>query len=50
MSKGFLVLAQNTKDVNYVKQAYALALSIRHSQTTVKNISLVSFKKISSSI
>jgi hypothetical protein len=47
MSKGFLVLAQNTKDVNYVKQAYALALSIRHSQTTVKNISLVTNDKVS---
>lgn len=40
MSKGFLVLAQNNKDVDYVRQAYALALSIRNSQTITK-ISLV---------
>lgn len=47
MSKGFLVLAQNTKDVNYVKQAYALALSIRHSQKHVTNISIVTNNKVS---
>lgn len=41
MSKGFLVLAQNTKEVNYLEQAYCLALSIKHSQPTIKNISLV---------
>lgn len=41
MSKGFLVLAQNTKETNYVEQAYALALSIKVSQQAVNNISLV---------
>ena len=41
MSKGFLVLAQNTEDVDYIAQAYALALSIKYSQRTYKNISLV---------
>ena len=41
MSKGFLLFAQNTETVDYVKQAYALALSIRLSQTAVKNVSLV---------
>ena len=41
MSKGFLVLAQNTDSVDYIQQAYALALSIRWSQKTITNISLV---------
>ena len=41
MSKGFLVIAQNTEFVDYVKQAYALALSIKGTQTEVTNISLV---------
>lgn len=41
MSKGFLVLAQNTDAVNYVDQAYALALSIKATQKEVKNITLV---------
>lgn len=41
VSKGFLVFAQNTKTVDYVKQAYALALSIKRTQTAVKNISIV---------
>lgn len=41
MSKGFVVLAQNTDDIDYVRQAYALALSIKHSQCSVKNISII---------
>ena len=41
MSKGFLVFAQNTDTVDYVRQAYALALSIKTSQHTVTDISLV---------
>jgi hypothetical protein len=41
VSKGFLVLAQNTELVDYVKQAYALALSIKGTQTAVTNISLI---------
>ena len=41
MSKGFLVLAQNTLTVDYVRQAYALALSIKATQKEVTSISLV---------
>lgn len=41
MSKGYLIFAHNTKDVNYVEQAYALALSIKHSQAQVTSVSLV---------
>ena len=41
MSKGFLVLAQNTDDTDYIKQAYALALSIKFSQNEINSISLV---------
>jgi len=41
MSKGFLIYAENTSDVNYVQQAYALALSIQVSQTEYKNVTLV---------
>jgi hypothetical protein len=40
MNKGFLVLAQNS-NVDYVRQAYALALSIKSTQPTINNISLV---------
>jgi hypothetical protein len=40
VSKGFLVLAKNTESTNYIQQAYALALSIKFSQTSIKNISL----------
>lgn len=40
MSKGFLVLAQNS-DTDYLKQAYALAKSIKKTQTVHNNISLV---------
>lgn len=41
MSKGFLLFAQNTIDVDYIKQAYALALSIKFSQVETKSVSLV---------
>jgi len=41
VSKGFVVLAQNTSTVDYVKQAYALALSIKNTQKTVTTISLI---------
>jgi hypothetical protein len=40
MSKGFLILAQNS-DVDYVRQAYALALSIKATQPNINNISIV---------
>ena len=46
VSKGFIVLAQNTSNVDYIKQAYALALSIKCSQTTVSMISLVTNDKV----
>lgn len=41
MSKGFLVLAQNNNETDYVKQAYFLAKSLHRSQKSVKNITLV---------
>ena len=41
MSKGFLVIAQNTETVDYLKQAYLLALSIKATQQTVSNISVI---------
>lgn len=46
MSKGFVVLAQNNKNVDYVKQAYALALSIKSTQLNVTNISLVTNNRV----
>lgn len=39
--QGFFVVAQNSTDCDYVKQAYYLAKSIERSQSTVKNISLM---------
>lgn len=41
VSKGFLVFAQNTNTVDYIQQAYALALSIKYSQRDITNVSLV---------
>ena len=41
MTKGYVVLAQNSKDDDYARMAYALALSIQNSQTEVKNVTLV---------
>lgn len=41
MSKGFVIFAKNSKDVNYVMQACALALSIKKTQTKVSNVSII---------
>lgn len=41
MSKGFLILASNTTSVNYVEQAYALAVSIKRTQKEVTSVSIV---------
>jgi hypothetical protein len=46
VSKGFLIFAQNTDTVDYVHQAYALALSIKYSQNSINSVSLVTSSKI----
>lgn len=46
VSKGFLVFAQNTSDVDYVQQAYALALSIKFSQGSVRSVSIVTNNEV----
>lgn len=40
MSKGYIVIAQNTKKVDYLEQAYALALSLKLTQSTVSNLTV----------
>ena len=40
MSKGYIVIAQNTKKVDYLEQAYALALSLKLTQSTVNNLTV----------
>ena len=46
MSKGFLIFAKNKDSVDYLEQAYALALSIKYSQLFVKNVSIVTSDKV----
>jgi hypothetical protein len=41
MTKGYVVLAQNTDTIDYIRQAYALALSLKLSQRSVSNISII---------
>lgn len=41
MSKGIVVLAQNSNGIDYVKQAYALALSLKVTQTEAIPISII---------
>jgi hypothetical protein len=40
MTRGYLILAQNTKKDDYVRLAYALALSIKNTQSTVHQVAL----------
>jgi hypothetical protein len=46
MTKGYVVLAQNTDTIDYVRQAYALALSLKLSQSTVSNISIITDNRV----
>lgn len=44
--KGYLILAQNSVKEDYIKMAYALALSIKNSQSTVNSVCLATDKPI----
>ena len=37
VSRGYIVIAQNNDAVNYLEQAYAPALNLKLTQTTVSN-------------
>jgi hypothetical protein len=53
MSRGYLILAQNSKNNDYVRMAYALALSIKNSQSTVNRVCLatdIPLKNLNASI
>jgi len=39
-SRGYIVIAQNTEHVDYLKQAYALALNLKLTQSTVNNLTV----------
>lgn len=45
MSKGYIVIAQNNDTVNYLEQAYALALNLKLTQSTVSNLTVCVDKK-----
>lgn len=38
--KGFFTIAQNSGDVDYVRMAYALALSLKHTQKSIHHLSI----------
>jgi hypothetical protein len=40
MSRGYLILAQNSGNTDYVRQAYALALSIKNTQSGVNQVAI----------
>jgi hypothetical protein len=46
MSKGYLIFAQNTESVDYVRQAYTQALSIKHTQPNINSVSLCTLGKV----
>jgi len=41
MTKGYVILAQNNKNNDYVRMAYATALSIKATQTEINNVTLI---------
>lgn len=46
MSKGYLIFAQNNDSTDYVRQAYALALSIKYTQPNINSVSLCTLDKV----
>ena len=40
MSRGYIVIAQNSGDTDYLRMAYALALSLKATQSTVSNLTV----------
>lgn len=40
MSRGYITIAQNNTSVDYLEQAYALALSLNATQSTVSKLSV----------
>ena len=40
MSRGYIVIAQNSGETDYLKMAYALALSLKATQSTVSNLTV----------
>lgn len=40
MSKGYICIAQNTKDIDYLEQAYALALNLKLTQSSINNLTV----------
>lgn len=40
MSRGYIVIAQNNDTVDYLRQAYALALNLKLTQSTVSNLTV----------
>ena len=41
MSKGYIAIVQNNSDTDYLEQAYALALSLKNSQSEIDKLSIV---------
>ena len=38
--RGYFIIAQNNQEYDYIRMAYALALSIKNTQSTIKNVSI----------
>lgn len=45
MDKGYLILAQNTDNIDYIKQAYALSVSIKTTQSQYSDVAIIVDKK-----
>jgi len=45
MTRGYICVAQNNSKTDYLRLAYALALSIRNTQSEVRKLSIVTDQK-----
>lgn len=46
MSRGYLVLAQNSGEIDYIRMAYGLALSIKNTQSTENKIAIATYDEV----
>ena len=46
MKRGFLVVAENNNNIDFVKMAYVLALSLKATQKDVKNLSIITTEEV----
>ena len=46
MTQGFLVVAENNNDIDFIQMAYCLALSLKSTQSKINNLSIITTQEV----